>query len=158
YRTSLSCSLHPKYYPLKGLTAIYSPKVFMIRGAFKDAHRYVFPPEFKVFSILSIAADRDPPITEDGSYANPADYEAMEQKIRTFLRISVHQGHTKLIMAALGCGKAKNPAKGVATAFLCVFNKAEFQGGWWEEIIFAVNDDWEDRDEEKKGTQGSGIF
>jgi hypothetical protein len=42
YRTSLSRSLNPAYYPLKLLNSIYSPKVFLIRGPYKTGHQLCF--------------------------------------------------------------------------------------------------------------------
>ncbi|KAF2444248.1 hypothetical protein P171DRAFT_473387 [Karstenula rhodostoma CBS 690.94] len=169
YRTSLSRSLSPAYYPLKLLSAIYSPKVFLIRGPHagrEGGHHLCFrssvastppptcplakkinpkpgafqPDEFPVVSVISVAAIRDPCVTPDGTYQHGHDKNIMKYKIRLMLRIAAKHGHTMLILGALGCGSFHNPPKDVAKAFLEVLKEQEFRGGWWDYLVFAVMD------------------
>jgi uncharacterized protein (TIGR02452 family) len=93
-----------------------------------------------VVSVISIAAIRDPCITPDGTYQHSHDKDIMKYKIRLMLRIAAKHGHTKLVLGALGCGASHNPPKGVANAFLEVLTEKEFQGGWWDQVVFAVQD------------------
>lgn len=65
----------------------------------------------------------------------------MKYKIRLVLRIAAKHGHRKLVLGALGCGAARNPQKDVARVFREVMQEPEFQGGWWEQLAFAVLDD-----------------
>jgi len=113
------------------------------------------PSEFQVVSVISIAALRDPAVNDDGTYKYSHDKEIMKYKIRLVLRIAVKHGHRKIVLGALGCGKLHNPPKDVASAFLEVLREKEFQGGWWEQLIFAVLDNV---DPKNSATAANGNF
>lgn len=98
------------------------------------------PDEFPVVSVISIAAIQNPCVTPDGTYQHSHDKDIMKYKIRLMLRIAAKHGHTRLVLGALGCGAAHNPPKDVGRAFLEVFKEKEFQGGWWDQLVFAVLD------------------
>lgn len=65
-------------------------------------------------------------------------------------------GHTKLVLGALGCGVFANPPGDVARCFLEVLRETEFQGGWWQEVAFAVLDNV--KGGEEGGKEGKGNF
>lgn len=73
-------------------------------------------------------------------YTNPVARELMKGKMRLSLRMAAHRGHGLLVLGALGCGAFKNPKEEVAACWLEVLQEVEFQGGWWEEVWFAVYD------------------
>ncbi|RPA99310.1 hypothetical protein L873DRAFT_1684324 [Choiromyces venosus 120613-1] len=140
YRSTLSFKLHRTYYPLGDLAGIYTPAVY------------------KTLSVISVAAIRDPPLTDSTppDYRRPTDRNLMLEKIRLILRIAATEGHRKIVLGALGCGAFHNPPERVVECFLRVFREPEFAGGWWREVVFAVTGTA--KDEENKGTNGDGNF
>lgn len=161
YRSSLYLSLHKSYYPLPSLSVIYSPDVIIIRSATSSGHTLYKQPasDLPVTSVISVAALRHPPLTSDGAkFANADQRAETKKKIRVSLRVAASNGHTKLVLGALGCGVFNNPPKEVAECFLEVFREKEFQGGWWEDIVFAVMDNAKDNEGGKNGTGNFGMF
>lgn len=162
YRSSLYYSLNHAFYPIPELSALYSPAVVIIRTAMSQGHSLLFPTtpakDLPVTSAISLAALRDPRLYNDETYAYRADKEMMGYKIRLALRIAVLHGHTKLVLGALGCGAFGNPPYEVAQLFLDVFEEAEFRGGWWEDVVFAVMDNASGAKAGKDGEGNYGIF
>ncbi|KAF4344130.1 mitochondrial chaperone BCS1 [Fusarium beomiforme] len=155
YRSSLYLSLHRRYYPWRQRMGIYTPDVVIIRSDQETGHKLLMPniqaQKLPVVSVLSIAALRTPPVrnitlnTAKGpvsstTYANPADRSLTKLKMRLCLRMAARRNHGLLVLGALGCGAFRNPPKEVARCWLEVLREPEFQGGWWEEIWFAVYD------------------
>ncbi|KAH7131411.1 hypothetical protein B0J13DRAFT_562548 [Dactylonectria estremocensis] len=155
YRSSLYLSLHRRYYPWKQRMGIYTPDVVIIRSDQDSGHNLLMPDvsasDLPVVSVLSIAGLRTPPVdritldTPGGTvekvvYSRPSDRELTKTKMRLCLRMAAHRGHGLLVLGALGCGAFRNPPKEVANCWLEVLKEAEFQGGWWEEVWFAVFD------------------
>src|SRR5690606_5827384 len=62
YRSSLSLSLHKRYYPFRQLTGVYTPDVLVIREEMAEGHKlYTCPAaEMPVVSVVSVAALRKP--------------------------------------------------------------------------------------------------
>ncbi|KAH3948024.1 hypothetical protein HBI24_204150 [Parastagonospora nodorum] len=163
YRSSLYLSLHKSYYPLPSLSAIYSPSVLIIRDAMSRGHSLLTPAEqpanLPVTSVISVAALRYPALTDDKkSFKNEGQRAETKRKIRLTLRVAALGGHTKLVMGALGCGVFGNPPKEVADCFLEVFRESEFQGGWWEEVVFAIMDNARGDQGGKDGVGNYGQF
>ncbi|KAF2501386.1 hypothetical protein BU16DRAFT_444147, partial [Lophium mytilinum] len=144
YRSSLYLTLKPEYYPIPPLSSVYSPTVIIIRDALARGHGPLVPgtdaKQLAVTSVLTVAAARGPMVSRDQTYFFNGDRELMKSKIRVTLRMAARNGHTKLVLGALGCGAFGNPPKDVAECYLEVFREGEFQGGWWEDIVFAVLD------------------
>ncbi|KAL6703475.1 hypothetical protein ACN47E_009649 [Coniothyrium glycines] len=164
YRSSLALSLHKAHYPLPSLSAIYSPSVVVLRAALAAGHALlrpgVPPANLPVVSVISIAALRRPALTADGqAFGSPGQRAETKRKIRLTLRVAAHRGHRKLVLGALGCGVFANPAGEVAACFLEVLREQEFQGGWWEDVAFAVLDNVKSDDGGGKDGKGNfGIF
>jgi uncharacterized protein (TIGR02452 family) len=163
YRSSLYLSLHKSYYPLPSLSAIYSPSVLIIRDAMARGHSLLTPGEqpadLPVTSVISVAALRHPKLTADGkNFENEGQRAETKRKIRLTLRLAAHKGHTKLVLGALGCGVFNNPPTEVAECFLEVFHENEFQGGWWEDVVFAILDNVRGDQGGKDGIGNFGIF
>ncbi|KAK4096045.1 hypothetical protein N658DRAFT_391097, partial [Parathielavia hyrcaniae] len=72
-------------------------------------------------------------------FANPADRELTKDKMRLCLRMAGTKGHAMLILGAIGCGAFQNPPQEVAECWQ-VLSEAEFAGGWFREVWFAVYD------------------
>jgi uncharacterized protein (TIGR02452 family) len=163
YRSSLYLSLHQSYYPLPSLSAIYSPSVLILRDAMSRGHSLLIPAEqpvdLPVTSVISVAALRYPKLTDDKKgYKNEGQRAETKRKIRLTLRVAAIKGHTKLVLGALGCGVFGNPPKEVADCFLEVFREKEFQGGWWEEVVFAIMDNVKGDQGGKDGVGNFGEF
>jgi hypothetical protein len=158
YRSSLSLSLHRRYYPWNQRMGLYTPDVVIIRGDMPSGHQLltpaVDPQSLPVVSALSIAALRGPetrrmrrstaggsgPPVEYDVFASAHDRELTKDKMRLCLRMAASRGHQLLVMGALGCGAFRNPPGEVVRCWLEVFREPEFQGGWWKQVWFAVYD------------------
>jgi hypothetical protein len=155
YRSSLSLSLHKRYYPFQQRMGIYTPDVLIIRSDMSSGHRLLLPDakhvDLPVASVLSIAGLRHPETSkqqvatptgpqERVIFAKATDRILTKDKMRLCLRMAASRGHRLLVLGALGCGAFKNPPKEVANCWLEVLQEPEFQGGWWKAIWFAVFD------------------
>jgi uncharacterized protein (TIGR02452 family) len=163
YRSSLYLSLHKSYYPLPSLSAIYSPSVLIIRDAMSRGHSLLTstqrPADLPVTSVISVAALRLPALTDDRkNYRKEGQRAETKRKIRITLRIAAMKGHTKLVLGALGCGVFGNPPGEVANCFLEVLREKEFQGGWWEDVVFAILDNVKGDQGGKDGVGNYGEF
>ncbi|KAL8994200.1 MAG: hypothetical protein Q9188_007135 [Gyalolechia gomerana] len=146
YRSSLSFTLKRRFYPMPDRAVIYSPTVVILRESLAKGHRLLdltHPEKLPVVSVVSVAAVRDPSVErrlDDGEeiYRNGDERDVMRSKIRMTLRVAAAKGHRKLVLGALGCGAFGNPKSEVARLWKDVLTEAEFSGGWWEHIIFAV--------------------
>jgi len=100
--------------------------------------------ELPVVSVLSVAGIRRPEVKEgEGKrlvFAEAASRELTKDKMRLCLRMAGTQGHTMLVLGALGCGAFKNPPQEVAECWLAILEEVEFSGGWFKHIWFAVLD------------------
>ncbi len=154
YRTSLSFTLKRRFYPLPVLSGIYSPSVVIIRQNLSLGHELLdlkHPEDLPIISAISVAAIRDPAVTNDGKeYKRKEDRETMKAKMRMVLRIARGNGHRRLVLGALGCGAFNNPREEVVACWREVFGEAEFGSGCWESVVFAVLDDG--------GKDGDGNF
>lgn len=148
YRTSLSRTLKRHYYPLPDKGGIYSPFVLVIRENLKAGHGLLDltgPAKLPVISVVSVAAVCMPPTKTDGNgvqkYALSQDRRLMEEKMRVILRLAAKNGHRQIVLGAFGCGAFANPREEVAKMWAAVLKEAEFAGGWWADVVFAVLDD-----------------
>ena len=154
YRSSLPFSLKRRFYPMSERSAIYSSRVVVIRESLANGHQLLDltrPRDLPLVSVVSMAALRDPPVQHslgdgDETYVNTSDRNIMKAKIRMILRIAAAKHHRKLLLGALGCGAFGNPKNEVVRIWKEVFAEVEFNGGWWEEVIFAVMDNGAGRD------------
>ncbi|KAF2851157.1 hypothetical protein T440DRAFT_467900 [Plenodomus tracheiphilus IPT5] len=166
YRSSLSLSLNTSFYPIPSLSCIYTPSVLLLRSSMSTGHSLLTPStsplNLPVVSVLSIAALRQPRLTSDATgevkFKHEGQRAETKRKIRLTLRVATLHGHKKLVLGALGCGVFANPAKEVAECFLEVFREKEFQGGWWDEVVFAVLDNVKGSDGGKDGKGNYGVF
>lgn len=160
YRSSLIFTLKLRHYPLPPLSALYSPKILIIRSSLSSGHGLLdlrHPANLPVLSVISVAAVCLPArktTFPSGSkqkemYANPHDRDLMREKMRTILRVAAREGHTQLVLGALGCGAFRNPSWEVAELWKSVLCEREFGGGRWEDVVFAVMG---------AGTENFGVF
>lgn len=152
YRSSLFLSLHKTHYPWVPLQGLYTRDVVIIRSSLSDGHTLlapaVAPADLPIVSVLSIAAIRlpklddaqTPPGEKRKIFRDAEDRELTKKKMRLALRMAASKGHDCLVLGALGCGAFKNPVEEIADAWKQVLEDAEFAGGWWREVWFAVLD------------------
>ncbi|KAI1862866.1 hypothetical protein JX265_008912 [Neoarthrinium moseri] len=151
YRSSLSLSLHRRYYPWAARSGLYTRDVVIIRRAQSQGHGLLVPrtpaDQLPVVSVVSVAGIRRPEVVSGAGgsgleerFARPRDRALTKDKMRLVLRIAAAQGHELLVLGAIGCGAFGNPPREVARCWLEVLEEAEFRGGWWREIWFAVFD------------------
>ena len=145
YRSSLSFTLKYRYYPVPEAGGIYSPTVVVIRQNMSSGHGLMDlskPDDLPVFSCVSVAAIRGPAVEKDiggmERYKRAGDRDIMKEKMRVVLRVAAVKGHRALVLGALGCGAFENPRREVVECWKEVFSENEFQGGWWERVVFAV--------------------
>jgi uncharacterized protein (TIGR02452 family) len=153
YRSSLSLSLHQRYYPWSPLQGVYTRDVVIIRSSVDNGHKLVDPDEpaseLRIVSVLSVAALRQPDLS-DGQvlsggakqkvFAKKEDRDLTKKKMALILRMAASRGHDRLVLGAMGCGAFANPVNEVAQCWKEVFEEQEFSGGWWKEVCFAVRD------------------
>ncbi|KAJ5779483.1 hypothetical protein N7457_007203 [Penicillium paradoxum] len=138
YRSTLSGCLNEAFYPLEELDCLYSPYVVVFRENVDKS--YEFMKTHGVVSVISMAAQRNPPLTkEKDMYKNKEDQELMKAKIRGILRLAGHNNHRRLALGALGCGAFGHPAEAVSNCWKDVLLEAEFSG-WFERIHFIIRD------------------
>ncbi|KAL0936310.1 mitochondrial chaperone bcs1 [Colletotrichum truncatum] len=155
YRSSLYLSLHKRHYPFRRRMGLYTPDVVVIRGDMASGHKLLVPgtayTDLPVVSVLSIAAIRRPEVQKVRVSTSSATEEVYEfarandrvltmDKMRLCLRMAAARGHSLLVLGALGCGAFRNPPEEIAQCWLEVLGEAEFAGGWWREMWFAVYD------------------
>lgn len=153
YRSSLSLSLHKRFYPWKQLMGLYTRDVVIIRSDMASGHKLYDPAtqNYKFVTVLSIAALRCPPlktiqettpsgVKEREVFAKDSDRIMTKDKMRLCLRMAARKGHRSLVLGALGCGAFCNPPEEVAMCWLEVLREQEFSGGWWDGIWFAIYD------------------
>lgn len=152
YRSSLFLSLHKTHYPLAPLQGLYTRDVVIIRSSISDGHVLlgpaVAPTDLPVVSIVSIAAIRRPKLDDAQTlsgeqrkvFRDAEDRELTKKKMRLALRMAASKGHDCLVLGALGCGAFRNPVEEIADAWKQSLEDAEFAGGWWKEVWFAVLD------------------
>lgn len=157
YRSSLSLTLKPEFYPIPESAVVYSPRVVIMRTSQEAGYKLMRgtePNALPVVSVISSAALRHPELdATKRKYKFPSEREHMKRKMRSLLRIAVREQHRRLVLGAFGCGAFNNPNKEVAEMWAEVFAEPEFSGGWWESVIFAVM-----KDVGAGGKTGNGNF
>lgn len=108
--------------------------------------------DLPVISVISIAGIRKPElrkvyygglgsrIKEKHVFKKHSDRQLTKDKMRLCLRIAASEGHELLVLGAIGCGAFHNPPGEIADCWVEVLEEAEFQGGWFRGIWFAVFD------------------
>lgn len=147
YRSSLAKTLHRKHYPIPDDAAIYSPTVLIIRDNMKNGHfllDFRDPSQLDVISVISCAAVCQPFLKKDAggrpTYRDQKDVKLMKEKMRVVLRTAIRNKHQQVVLGALGCGAFGNPRRIVADMWKEVLLETEFQGGYWNNLVFAVLD------------------
>lgn len=121
-------------YPIPSLGGIYTPGVTV----FKDDKYNLLEEPFSC-SVISVPGINRPNLDVSGNMIR-AHVVMLKEKIRNLLRTAALEGHTKLVLGALGCGAFRCPSKHVAKIFKEVLGENEFNG-WFEEICFAILED-----------------
>ncbi|KAK3986398.1 hypothetical protein QBC44DRAFT_361605 [Cladorrhinum sp. PSN332] len=158
FRSTLGASLRAGLYPWETREGLYTRDVVIYRGPLSYTppygHELSSQLEYSdgaerlpVVSVLSVAAIYKPRARAVGAarrarntFANLDDRNLTKDKIRLTLRMAARNGHTALVLGALGCGVFANPPVAICECFAEVFQEPEFSGGWFKEIVFAILD------------------
>ncbi|KAK5660600.1 hypothetical protein OQA88_13163 [Cercophora sp. LCS_1] len=145
FRSTLAASLHKNLYPIAPRDGVYTRDVIVFRTSAADGHELMpfdEPEKLPVVSVLSVAGIRKPETKKEGGrvlYKEEGDRELTRDKMRLCLRMAAAEGHTLLVLGALGCGAFRNPVGEVANCWGEVLGEEEFKG-WFREVWFAVYD------------------
>ncbi|KAK0645382.1 hypothetical protein B0T16DRAFT_328849 [Cercophora newfieldiana] len=152
FRSTLAASLQGSgWYPIPDRSGLWTRDVVVFRSSMADGHALMVPEletgKLPVVSVVSVAGLRRPGVKTvtvgEGKrmvFAEERDRDMTKDKMRLCLRMSATQGHTMLVLGALGCGAFRNPPEEVADCWLEVLQEKEFEGGWFKHIWFAVFD------------------
>lgn len=117
--------------------AFLSKDVVFFKGHEENGCPYLRNPF--TLSVITVAAIKTPYIVKhDGE--NRLWYEDERfalRKIRTILRMGLHNGNDSLVLGAWGCGAYHNPPKHIAELFKRVINEPEFKNKY-ANITFAI--------------------
>lgn len=143
YSSTLFATLREEWYPWPNLgpgsaAGVYSPGVVVFRDTLDAGLAKLPKAERFVVSVITVAAPRGPALTEDGTgFAKASDLEDLRGKIRLVYRCAAHNGHTSLVLGAMGCGAYACPPGLVAREMRTILEDQEF-AGWFENVVFAV--------------------
>lgn len=130
-RSNYFLTLKQSFYPLKFSEIIYSNSVYII----KDKSYTDITNPLKI-SLVATAALKYPDLTDDRiSYYNQKDYDIMTNTIHNIFKVAYINGHSTLVLGALGCGAYSNPVFQIIKIFNeCIqrYNK------YFKRIVFAV--------------------
>lgn len=125
-------------YPMdRNYGGIYSPGITIFRESAQNGYALMKQPRTVAF--ISVAGINRPTLTSDGMIDN-AHLEMIKNKVRTILRIGLHNGHDSLVLGAFGCGAFRNPPKHIALLFYEVLKEEEFVNKY-KHISFAILED-----------------
>ncbi|SJL09789.1 uncharacterized protein ARMOST_13170 [Armillaria ostoyae] len=145
YSSTLYHTLSESYYPWPNtgpgsVAGVYSPGVVVHRDDL-DHELVEFPRESGkriVVAVLTVAAPRDPQLTEDGQrFADPSVLEDLRGKIRLVYRMAASNGKEYIVLGAMGCGAYNCPPVLVANEMKNILLENEFKG-WFKKVTFAV--------------------
>ena len=144
YRSTLSHTLHPRFYPMQDHECIYSPNVIVFRDSVENRYSFMSADDKlhmnSTVSVISMVARSRPPLIADKStYKDVSQRLLMKSKMQLILRTAAHNNHRRLVLGALGCGAFHHPPREVADCWKEVLMEEEFKG-WFELIHFAIRD------------------
>lgn len=122
---------------------VYTPHLQVFRG--NEADGYPFLDQPRILSAIAVAAyDLNPGHGPNGRTIDPrtAAYSTgMKEKIKSFLRAAILEGHDAVVLGALGCGAFRNNPRVVAQLFRDVLEESNEFVGRFRQIQFAVIND-----------------
>lgn len=120
-------------YPMEtNFGGIYVPSAFVFRSGVEQGYAYMEKP-FSM-SFIAVAGIRK------GRIHSPLDNweeEITRNKIRTILRVGLHEGHDSLVLGALACGAFHNDPVQIARLFHEVIDEVEFKDKY-RQLTFAI--------------------
>lgn len=118
-----------RHYPLPEVGGLYVPNVLAIRNHEKYCYSLCVPRHINVICVAGLN------MTQSGVYFAEKHGAIIKNKIRTIFRIAAENGHTVLVLGALGCGQFKNPVDEVVRIFGEVIEESK---GLFEAIVFSI--------------------
>lgn len=111
---------------------IYTPGAFVFRQGKEQGYAYMEHPFSMAF--IAVAGIRKGRIN---SPLNNWEEEITRNKIRTILRIGIHEGHDSLVLGALACGAFHNDPVQIARLFHEVIEEIEFKNKY-RRLVFSI--------------------
>lgn len=142
YANAYNLPKSKKTYPLDSrFGAIYSPGATVFRGKEEDGYPLLDVP-FKV-SFVAVAAINQPKLIKDSHerwLLDEKEATLTKTKLRTLFSVAKANGHTVLVLSALGCGAFCNPPGHIASLFHEVLHEKPYEHAF-KEIVFAIKND-----------------
>jgi hypothetical protein len=101
YSSTLYTTLNPAFYPWPSTAGIYSPGVVVFRDDLNHDCQDLPEDEWRVVSVVSVAAPRHPKLRPDGELASARVLEELREKIRLVYRIAASNGNEYLVLGVL---------------------------------------------------------
>lgn len=131
-RTALFAYLKKYMYPIGSAAALYARNVPVLMDT--EANGYAPLPQPRRVSFVACPGLKMPVLASDGRL-RAEDAELLRCKIRLIVQVAVANGHTEVVLGALGCGAFGCPAAHVAALFREVLAELD---GVLERVCFAV--------------------
>jgi uncharacterized protein (TIGR02452 family) len=138
-RTALCRTQLQTFYPLKGVSLIYSPAVPVLRASERKGYRWLEVGERWACDFIACPAikypERVPHVSRVEGDLSATDRDRLERKLRLILRVAALEGNDGVVLGAMGCGAWNCPPWAVAEVFRDVL--PDF-AGVFRSIIVAV--------------------
>ena len=136
-RSNYFRTLKQDFYPLDGISVIYSPKVCFYKE--NEEKQYQLSSEDTFIDCLAAPAIRNPSIALDSNseykYQNKEERELMKEKARMIFKIGYLHSHDVLVLSAHGCGAWGGPTHEIAKIYKELID--EYKGCFYG-IVFAI--------------------
>lgn len=143
YSSTLYATLKPEWFPWPNLgegscAGIWSPNVLVFKDTLDNLLKDLPIYQQQLVSVITVAAPCRPNLTADReNFADESVLTDLREKILLVLRMAAHNGQTKLVLGAMGCGAYWCPPRLVAREMKAAVEMEEF-AGWFENLDFAV--------------------
>jgi uncharacterized protein (TIGR02452 family) len=138
-RTTLCRTQLQSFYPLKGISLIYSPTVPVLRASEKEGYRWLEAEERWSCDFIACPAIKYPARVPHTSHPegdlSATDRDRLERKLRLILRVAALEVNDGVVLGAMGCGAWNCPPWAVAEVFRNVL--PDFAGAF-RSIVVAV--------------------
>lgn len=138
-RTALCRTQLQSFYPLKGVSLIYSPAVPVLRASERKGYRWLESGERWACDFIACPAikypERVPHASRVEGDLSATDRDRLERKLRLILRVAALEGNDGVVLGAMGCGAWASPPWAVAEVFRDVL--PDF-AGVFRSIVIAI--------------------
>lgn len=138
-RTALCRTQLQSFYPLKGVSLLYSPAVPVLRASEKKGYRWLEVGDHWICDFIACPAIKYPErvfsVGHPKGDLSTVDRDRLERKLRLILHVAALEGNDGVVLGAMGCGAWNCPPRAVAEVFRSIL--PDF-AGVFREIVIAV--------------------